>query len=106
MQDVRATEKDSVKIYSSFRPGDIVRAEVVCLVRGMWGNVDFIGRSAILLLEYCSKRSWCDFCYESRYFLMGTELIVAGELMYPISWREMKCPKTGEVEERKTAKPI
>jgi exosome complex component CSL4 len=31
---------------------------------------------------------------------------VAGELMYPISWREMKCPKTGEVEERKTAKPI
>jgi exosome complex component CSL4 len=31
---------------------------------------------------------------------------LAGELMYPISWREMKCPKTGEVEERKTAKPI
>lgn len=29
-QDVRATEKDRVKIYESFRPGDIVRAEVVC----------------------------------------------------------------------------
>ena len=29
VQDVRATEKDRVKIYSSFRPGDIVRAEVV-----------------------------------------------------------------------------
>ena len=28
-QDVRATEKDKVKIYESFRPGDIVRAEVV-----------------------------------------------------------------------------
>ena len=28
-QDVRATEKDRVKIYESFRPGDIVRAEVV-----------------------------------------------------------------------------
>ena len=29
VQDVRATEKDRVKIYSSFRPGDIIRAEVV-----------------------------------------------------------------------------
>jgi exosome complex component CSL4 len=28
-QDVRATEKDKVKIYDSFRPGDIIRAEVV-----------------------------------------------------------------------------
>lgn len=28
-QDVRATEKDKVKIFSSFRPGDIVRAQVV-----------------------------------------------------------------------------
>lgn len=31
VQDVRATEKDRVKIYESFRPGDIVRAEVVRL---------------------------------------------------------------------------
>jgi exosome complex component CSL4 len=30
VQDVRATEKDKVKIYNSFRPGDIVRAQVVC----------------------------------------------------------------------------
>jgi len=29
VQDVRATEKDRIKIYESFRPGDIVRAEVV-----------------------------------------------------------------------------
>jgi exosome complex component CSL4 len=29
VQDVRATEKDRVKIYESFKPGDIVRAEVV-----------------------------------------------------------------------------
>jgi exosome complex component CSL4 len=32
VQDVRATEKDRVKIYESFRPGDIVRAEVVSSV--------------------------------------------------------------------------
>ena len=30
VQDVRATEKDKVKIYESFKPGDIVRAQVVC----------------------------------------------------------------------------
>jgi len=29
VQDVRATEKDKVKIFESFRPGDIVRAIVV-----------------------------------------------------------------------------
>lgn len=29
VQDVRATEKDRVKIFESFRPGDIVRANVV-----------------------------------------------------------------------------
>ena len=29
VQDVRATEKDRVKIFESFRPGDIVRAIVV-----------------------------------------------------------------------------
>jgi exosome complex RNA-binding protein Csl4 len=29
VQDVRATEKDRVRIYESFRPGDVVRAEVV-----------------------------------------------------------------------------
>lgn len=40
VQDVRATEKDRVKIYESFRPGDIVRAEVVGFFRllslGWW----------------------------------------------------------------------
>ena len=36
VQDVRATEKDRVKIYESFRPGDIVRAQVVSVAcRGL-----------------------------------------------------------------------
>lgn len=29
VQDVRATEKDKTKIYESFKPGDVVRAQVV-----------------------------------------------------------------------------
>ena len=32
-QDVRATEKDKVKIHESFKPGDIVRAQVVSIQR-------------------------------------------------------------------------
>lgn len=32
VQDVRATEKDRVKVYESFRPGDIVRASVVSAI--------------------------------------------------------------------------
>jgi exosome complex component CSL4 len=39
VQDVRATEKDRVKIYESFRPGDIVRAQVVSSsIRGLCGR--------------------------------------------------------------------
>lgn len=36
VQDVRATEKDKVKIFESFRPGDIVRAVVVSLITKYW----------------------------------------------------------------------
>lgn len=41
VQDVRATEKDRVKVYESFRPGDIVRASVVSVTlyirKVVWG---------------------------------------------------------------------
>jgi exosome complex component CSL4 len=58
VQDVRATEKDRIKIYESFRPGDIVRAEVVwmfsnrskrCNVHANRICVDFTGRPGKLL---------------------------------------------------------
>ncbi|KAG5654793.1 hypothetical protein H0H81_003801 [Sphagnurus paluster] len=52
-QDVRATEKDRVKIADCFRGGDVVR----------------------------------------------------GATMEPVSWQEMRCPKTGKIERRKCAKP-
>jgi exosome complex component CSL4 len=37
VQDVRATEKDKVKIFESFRPGDIVRAVVVSILSRIYG---------------------------------------------------------------------
>lgn len=33
-QDVRATEKDKIKIHEAFKPGDIVKAQVVSPIRG------------------------------------------------------------------------
>ena len=37
VQDVRATEKDKVKVYESFKPGYIVRAHVVSIQQyGLW----------------------------------------------------------------------
>jgi len=84
VQDVRATEKDKVKIFSSFRPGDIVRAQVISL-----GD-------------------------QSNYYLSteGNHLGVVmatsggGNAMYPISWKEFKDPVTGTTESRKVAKPF
>ena len=30
---------------------------------------------------------------------------LAGATMEPVSWQEMRCPKTGKIEKRKCAKP-
>ncbi|MBN3312283.1 EXOS1 protein, partial [Atractosteus spatula] len=82
-EDVRATEKDKVEIYKSFRPGDIVLAKVISL-----GDV------------------------QSNYLLTTAEnelgVVVAhseaGEQMVPISWCEMQCPRTHAKEFRKVAR--
>ncbi|XP_046928619.1 exosome complex component CSL4 isoform X2 [Lynx rufus] len=82
-EDVRATEKDKVEIYKSFRPGDIVLAKVISL-----GDA------------------------QSNYLLTTAEnelgVVVAhsesGVQMVPISWCEMQCPKTHIKEFRKVAR--
>lgn len=50
VQDVRATEKDRVKIYESFRPGDIVRASVVRIHPHLYTSLIFPWR------HWCSSR--------------------------------------------------
>uniref|UniRef100_A0A9J8B9V6 Exosome complex component CSL4 n=1 Tax=Cyprinus carpio carpio TaxID=630221 RepID=A0A9J8B9V6_CYPCA len=82
-EDVRATEKDKVETYKSFRPGDIVLAKVISL-----GDV------------------------QSNYLLTTAEnelgVVVAhseaGAQMVPISWCEMQCPRTHAKEFRKVAR--
>ncbi|CAG8587458.1 1948_t:CDS:2 [Cetraspora pellucida] len=82
-QDVRATEKDKVKIYNSFRLGDIIRAEVISL-----GDA----RSYYL----STAKNELGVIYAQS---------VAGAVMIPISWQEMQCTKTKAIEPRKCAKP-
>jgi len=84
VQDVRATEADKVEIYKSFRPGDIVRAEIISL-----------GDSRSYFLSTAKNE-------------LGVVIAnsVAGARMIPISWAEMQCPKTKMKEYRKVAKVV
>ncbi|KAH0566106.1 hypothetical protein GP486_000497 [Trichoglossum hirsutum] len=84
VQDVRATEKDKVKIFSSFRPGDIVRAQVISL-----------GDQSNYYLSTASNHLGVVMATSDR-----------GNTMYPISWKEFKDPVTGATESRKAAKPF
>ncbi|KAF1815440.1 hypothetical protein P152DRAFT_185550 [Eremomyces bilateralis CBS 781.70] len=84
LQDIRATEKDKVKMLQSFRVGDIVRAIVISL-----------GDQAAYYLSTARNdlgvvMAWAD----------------DGEQLVPVSWKEMEGMTTGKREDRKVAKPI
>ncbi|PSR92799.1 Exosome complex component like [Actinidia chinensis var. chinensis] len=81
-QDIRATEIDKVDMHSSFRPGDIVRASILSL-----------GDARAYYLS-TAKNELGVVSAEST----------AGATMVPISWTEMQCPLTGQIEQRKVAK--
>lgn len=83
VQDVRATEKDKVKIHESFKPGDIVKAQVISL-----------GDQANYYLSTSSN--------ELGVIMATSE---AGNDMVPVSWKEFVDPETGLSELRKVAKP-
>ncbi|KAE9976969.1 hypothetical protein BLS_001744 [Venturia inaequalis] len=83
-QDVRATEKDKVKLAECFRVGDVVRAVVVGLGDQTGYYVSTAGN------EFGVVLCWSD----------------AGNLCVPVSWNEVLDQKTGVREGRKVAKPF
>jgi len=83
VQDVRATEKDKVKIADCFRGGDVVRGVVISL--GDARSYYVMTAKNELGVIFATSES--------------------GATMEPISWQEMRCTKTGRVEKRKCAKP-
>ncbi|KAF2138756.1 uncharacterized protein K452DRAFT_233726 [Aplosporella prunicola CBS 121167] len=83
-EDVRATEKDRVKIGDMFRVGDIVRGIIISL-----------GDQSSYYMSTATNE-------------MGVVMATseAGNQMYPISWKEFRDSKTGATESRKVAKPF
>lgn len=83
-EDIRATEKDKVTIQDSFRVGDLIRAVVISL-----GD-------------------------QGGYYMSTAKnelgVVVArgedGEVLVPVSWKEVKDLRTGKGEARKVAKPF
>nr|KYP74517.1 3'-5' exoribonuclease CSL4 isogeny [Cajanus cajan] len=92
-QDVRATEIDKVEMHLCFHPGDIVRAHVLSL-----GDARaYFLSTAKNELGVVSAESIA-VCASMLYILC------LGATMVPVSWTEMQCPLTGQIEQRKVAK--
>jgi|TARA_R110002003_G_scaffold135_10_gene12578 exosome complex component CSL4 len=83
-EDIRATEKDKIKIEESFRVGDLIRGTVISL--GDTGSY-----------YVATDRN------EFGVVMARSE---EGRVMYPVSWKEFRDPVSGKGEVRKAAKPF
>lgn len=100
-QDVRATEKDKVKIAECFRGGDVVKGIVV---RCSQLSHMFLSLTTIRQISLGDARSYyVSTARNDLGVIFATS--EAGASMEPVSWQEMRCTKTGRLEKRKCAKP-
>ncbi|KAJ5620307.1 hypothetical protein N7510_004291 [Penicillium lagena] len=83
-EDVRAVEKDRVVLDEMFRVGDIVRGSVISL-----------GDQSFYYLTTARN--------DLGVVMARSE---SGNMMYPVSWKEMRDPVTGVGEQRKVARPF
>ncbi|KIW03835.1 uncharacterized protein PV09_05134 [Verruconis gallopava] len=83
-QDVRATEKDKVKLAECFHVGDVIRATVIGLGDQSGYYLSTAGN------DFGVVMAWSD----------------AGNACVPISWCEVRDTETGLKEARKVAKPV
>ncbi|KAI9375245.1 exosome component EXOSC1/CSL4-domain-containing protein [Aspergillus egyptiacus] len=83
-EDVRAVEKDRVVLDEMFRVGDIVRGTVISL-----------GDQSFYYLTTARN--------DLGVVMARSE---TGNMMFPVSWKEMRDPITGASEQRKVARPF
>ncbi|KNG87341.1 exosome complex subunit Csl4 [Aspergillus nomiae NRRL 13137] len=83
-EDVRAVEKDRVVMDEMFRVGDIVRGTVISL-----------GDQSFYYLTTARN--------DLGVVMARSE---AGNMMFPVSWKEMRDSVTGQAELRKVARPF
>lgn len=97
-QDVRATDKDKVKLSDCFRPGDIVRATVISL-----------GDARSYYLSTAANHLGVIYATAASSTPLSPSTPAWSPTrtpMLPISWQEMLDPTTGLTERRKCAKPL
>lgn len=82
--DVKATEKDKIEMYKSFRPGDIILARVLPMTEAHNYQLSTAENELGVVIAHSEE----------------------GVSMIPVSWTEMQCPKTLVKEFRKVAKVI
>ncbi|CAH0549208.1 unnamed protein product [Brassicogethes aeneus] len=83
-EDVRATEKDRVEIYKSFRPGDIILARILPITEAHTYQLSTAENELGVVIAHSEH----------------------GHPLVPISWTEMQCTKTFVKEPRKVAKVV
>lgn len=85
-QDVRLTERDKIKMADCFKPGDIVRGEIISLGDGSNYYLSTARNDLGVILARSEGG--------------------AGGLLYAVDWQTMICPSTGVIEKRKCANPF
>lgn len=84
MEDVRSGASEQLAIEDCFQPSDMVACRVISL-GDTWRYYLTTAEVELGVLRAICKTS--------------------GQVMVPISWKEMQCPVTGAIEHRKCAKP-
>ncbi|ODV82710.1 hypothetical protein CANARDRAFT_239672 [[Candida] arabinofermentans NRRL YB-2248] len=83
-QDIRSTDRDKVKVGECFRPGDVIRAQIISLGDG---SNYYLSTARDDLGVVFAKNKY-------------------GKQLYALDWETMVDPSSGEVERRKCAKPF
>lgn len=83
-EDIRATEKDRVEIYKSFRPGDVILARVLPITEAHTYQLSTAENELGVVIAHSE----------------------IGHPMVPISWTEMQCTKSLAKAPRKVAKVV
>jgi exosome complex RNA-binding protein Csl4 len=105
-QDVRATEIDKVLLHECFRPGDVVRAEVLSLgdARSYYLTTARNELGVVHARSAAAGEPLVPLSWQAR-ACMPAFARVAARTEQPLSLsQEMQCPKTKAVEKRKVAR--
>lgn len=103
-QDIRSNDRDNVIIYECVRPGDLIRAKVISLGDSKSFYLSTADIDLGVVFANSSAGVFTLF-YAFRYKGLLIQSIISGHPMVPVSWEEMICPVTRQLEKRKCAKP-